>query len=102
MDRIIQPYPGSHPGPPARTGAAGAPALPTHPPKSPADFARALRRRIWLVLLVSMTVGIPGAAFVLNEPNRYRVTAQLEINPPKFDTGLAGLMNNPGVATYDA
>ena len=61
--------------------------------KSASDYLRALRRRIWLVVLIALGVGIPGAVWTIRRPAVYRVTAQIMIEPPQFDNILTGLLS---------
>ncbi len=101
MDRIIQPYPG--PGAPSRLAPASPAPLPamTLPGKSPADFARAVRRRWPLVLVVAVVVTSAGAAYVVRMPAVYKATAQIMIEPPRFDSHLAIILSNGQVPPVD-
>lgn len=105
MDRIIQPYPGPNSGFPARPDALPVPGVgvvvAAPAAKSAADFVRALRRRVWLVLLVALVVIVPASILVIRQPDRYRATAQIEINPPKFDPALAGLLVHGSATPLD-
>jgi capsular exopolysaccharide synthesis family protein len=99
MDRILQPLASvahQSAGPPAHHRAVMTPHVvhphPTLPPKSASDFLRALRRRIWLVLIVALLIGGAGTAWVVRQPDIYRATAQVLIEPPKFDAALEMLL----------
>src|SRR4051794_19991747 len=103
MERIIQPYPSSHPDSPARLAGhhAHQPIAPAPPAKTAGEFARALRRRGWLVTVAPLAMGLRGAVYVVRQPPVYRAAAQIEIIPPRFDAGLAAVVVNAGVANFD-
>jgi polysaccharide biosynthesis transport protein len=61
--------------------------------KSGSDYLRALWRRIWLVVLIALAVGVPGAVWTIRLPAIYRVSAQIMIEPPQFDHILAGIIS---------
>jgi polysaccharide biosynthesis transport protein len=102
MDRILQPiasvaHPHSGAPAPAHARAVITPhvvsgAHPTLPPKSASDFLRALKRRIWLVLIVAILVGGAGTFWVVRQQDVFRATAQILIEPPRFDAAVAGLL----------
>ena len=106
MDRIIRPYPrddhqglapdGAGQGPAPRAADAGPAAyhLAPNPTKAAGDYLHALRRRAWLVALVALVLGVPGSILVLRMPPVYVATAQIEINPPRFDPSLVALVSN--------
>jgi len=110
MDRIIQP-PGAPPsGPPAPAGPGPPPQAHPFgagpPPAAPAakgagDYFRALRRRSFVVLAVALTVGIAGAAYIVRQPNYYRATAQLKIEPPQGDPAVAIIVAQSGIGQYN-
>lgn len=106
MERIIQPF-GANPSGVAADRAVGTPSSsfsplhhPTarsgvsHAPKTIPDYLRALKRRAWLVALVALVIGLPGAVLVLRQPDVYRATAQIRIDPPTFDHRLATIVPN--------
>ena len=111
MDRIIQPTAGSpapawpatppgHPPPSGQPfGHGPAPAAPSA--KGAGDYFRALRRRAFLVLAVAVTVGVAGAAYIVRQPNVYRGTAQLKIEPPQGDPAVAIIVAQSGIGQYN-
>jgi succinoglycan biosynthesis transport protein ExoP len=94
MERVIQPF-----GPPGAVALGraltNAPAGP--PPKGAGDYLRALKRRLWLVVLVALGVILPGSAYVLRRPNIYRVFSSIRIEPPVFDERVATIVPHAGV-----
>jgi capsular exopolysaccharide synthesis family protein len=94
MERVIQPFGPAHDVALARAMAAVGPGV---PPKAPADYFRALRRRIGMVLLVALAVVIPGSSYVLRRPNVYRVSTSIRIEPPTFDERVATIVPHAGV-----
>jgi capsular exopolysaccharide synthesis family protein len=100
----IQPYAGvHHPAYPAHPAAAPhhpavAPPFAAHhapgalPAKTPGDYARAIRRRAWLVVAVGVLVSVAGALVVLRMPAIYRASAEVTIEPPKYDQFLSRMM----------
>src|SRR4051812_13714466 len=89
----IQPYHGASraPGPVLATHATAGAADPTQA-KSPSDYLRALRRRIWMVLAIAVPLSVLGAVVVVRQPNVYRATAEITIDPPQFDPVLSTLV----------
>jgi succinoglycan biosynthesis transport protein ExoP len=65
---------------------------PAPPTKSAGDYLRALRRRVWLVLMIGLVIGMAGTVWTLRRPNVYRASAQILIVPPQFDAALAGIV----------
>jgi polysaccharide biosynthesis transport protein len=109
MDRILQPHSPSHTAP-RGVGATGRPVVVPHPiasghapapQKSAGDFLRALRRRIWIVLIVATAVAGSGSAWVVRQPDVYRATAQILIEPPRFDAAAINFLNGGGHAGMD-
>jgi hypothetical protein len=95
-----QPAPAQAPSP-ALAASLNAPAPGPQPVKSAADYLRALRRRVWLVLLVALPISAAGAVWALRQPPVYRTSAQILIEPPQFDTILSGLVGH-SVPRHDA
>src|SRR5262249_12669032 len=62
--------------------------------KTTANYLRALRRRIWAVLVVAIPLAILGTILVLRLPPVYLVKAEIEINPPEYDPVLATLVSH--------
>ncbi len=62
--------------------------------KTPSDYIRALKRRVWLVLMVGVPLGILASVYVMRQPSIYRATATVRIEPPQFDPGLATLVSH--------
>ena len=86
----IQPYAGA-PRPLVAT---------VHPPgpspasvKTPSDYLRAIRRRIWLVLAVAIPIATAGTLYVLRMQPIYSVSATIEIKPPRVDPLIQGLIS---------
>ena len=50
--------------------------------KSVADYVRAVRRRIWLVLVVAVPLAIGTSAWALRLPRIYQAKAEITIEPP--------------------
>ena len=96
----IQPFPGA-PGPiqhlvPPFPSAGNllAPSSAHHLlPKTPADYLRAVRRRAWLVLAFGLFVSVGGTLLVLRMPAIYRATAEVTIEPPRYDHFLSKIIN---------
>jgi len=61
--------------------------------KTPANYLRAARRRVWLALAVAIPLGTAGTLFVLRMPAVYSVTATIEIKPPQVDPAVARLVS---------
>src|SRR5262245_3204410 len=107
----IQPYAAAGAPRPAPAPAHGltahvqTAAHPHHPggasAKSPSDYIRALKRRIWLVMAVGVPLAVAGAAWVVRMPNVYRASAQILIEPPQFDPVLSTLLST-SVGHHDA
>ena len=111
MERIILPYHAQRPSPPAHSAEVATSQgayVPFGTPnavgpgagnagKGPGDYLRALRRRFWLLALVSATAIALGAVAVLRMPAVYRAEAQIEIVPPQFDSILASLLAKDSV-----
>ncbi|WP_422930966.1 GumC family protein [Singulisphaera sp. PoT] len=64
----------------------------TKPSKAPADYFRAIRRRVWLVLAIAAPLSILGGIWTARQPNVYSVKAQILIQPPTFDPHLSALI----------
>ena len=90
----IQTFKG-YPAPPSPVRAPLAP-LAINPAvvKTPGNYLRALRRRIWVVLAAAIPLAILGSITVLRLPPVYQVKAEIEINPPEFDPALATLVSH--------
>ena len=99
----IQPYAGSHPPAySAHSSAAPIPVSPGHfvhhpathgnPEKTPGDYLRSIRRRAWLVVSIGAFVSVAGALLVLRMPAVYRATAEVTIEPPKYDQFLPRML----------
>lgn len=106
MERIIQPYGSAIPGGltrPTPNGPPGlAPALAAaHAPKTVSDFARALRRRAWLVLAVALVVSLSGTALILRQPPVYQAMAEIQVVPPEFDPALAVIVGGAANISRD-
>ena len=53
--------------------------------KTPSDYVRAVRRRIWLVLIIAIPIATTGTLIVLRMQAIYQVTARIEIKAPQVD-----------------
>jgi capsular exopolysaccharide synthesis family protein len=85
----IQPYAGS-----SRTPALPATAVDPTQVKTPSDYLRALRRRIWLVLAVGLPLSVLVAVLVVRQQNVYRAMTEIMIEPPQFDQVLSTLVSH--------
>ncbi len=98
MDEIQQlrsnaAYPGIAP----RSATAPAPApLMVNPAavKTTSNYLRALRRRFWMVLAISVPLAIGAAILVLKMPPVYLAKTEIEINPPEIDPALSALVTH--------
>jgi capsular exopolysaccharide synthesis family protein len=73
---------------------------PDGPRKSVGDYAKALKRRAWLVLLVALLFGGGGTLFTLFVQSRiYLANAVVRIEPPKALTKDQTVGMNPALAT---
>jgi capsular exopolysaccharide synthesis family protein len=73
-------------------------ALPAFPPnpaavKTPADYLRALRRRVWLVLAVAVPMAIASSTWALRQPRIYQALAEVTIDPPQINPMLSTLVS---------
>lgn len=70
--------------------------LPANPAalKTPSDYIRAVRRRIWLVLLVGVPLSVASAVWVVRQPSIYQAKAQISIIPPQYDPVLSTLVSS--------
>jgi polysaccharide biosynthesis transport protein len=92
----IQAYKGN-PVPAGASPRAAALALPTQnlaSVKTPSNYLKALRRRIWMVLAVSVPLAIAASIVVLKLPPVYLAKAEIEINPPEIDQVLSTLVTH--------
>ena len=62
--------------------------------KQPTDYLHAIRRRIWLVLLVALPLASLGTLLVLRLPPIYSVTAVITVEPPKTDPAIRSLVGS--------
>src|SRR5437879_8263692 len=79
-------------GSPARGAAAGHLSVAAPLVKSGSDYLRALRRRVWLVLIIALAAAVPGTIWTMRRPAIYRVAAQILIQPPEFDQVLGAIV----------
>ncbi len=63
--------------------------------KTPSNYLRALRRRVWVVLAIAVPAAVLGCIYVLRMPPVYSVRAEIEINPPDFDPVLSTMFTHP-------
>lgn len=94
MQRALSPFGPTAPEIHRREAPAPAGAM---PPKTLADYLRALRRRWWLALVLATMVVVPGASYVARRPNVYRAFTSIRIEPPEFDDRVAAMVPHGGV-----
>ncbi len=61
--------------------------------KTPADYLKAMRRRIWLVLAVAVPLAIVTSSWALRQPKVYQARAEVTIDPPEFNPMLSSLVS---------
>src|SRR4051794_9678514 len=64
--------------------------------KAPSDYVRALRRRVWLVLMVAVPLAVASTVYAVRQPAVYRAITQILIKPPQYDPMLAMLVSSEG------
>jgi succinoglycan biosynthesis transport protein ExoP len=72
--------------PPASTNPALA--------KTPADYLRALRRRIWLILAIGVPLSVTAAVLAVRQPAIYQARVEIKIEPPQYDPALMTLISH--------
>ena len=88
MDEIQSYSPHSAVPSPARVAAAPL-AINPAAVKTPSNYLKALRRRVWVVLAIAVPLSIVACIYVLRMPPVYLVKAEIEINAPDYDPALA-------------
>jgi len=70
--------------------------LPINPAavKIPSDYIRAMRRRIWLILVVAVPMAIATSIWALRQPKIYQARADITIDPPEFNPMLSTLVSH--------
>lgn len=68
--------------------------------KSPSDYIRAVRRRIWLVLAIGVTLSMLSAAWAVRQPAVYQAKTQIKIEPPQYDAVVLSFAT-PGMGRRD-
>ncbi len=70
--------------------------LPINPAavKTPSDYIRAMRRRIWLILAVAVPMAIATSIWALRQPKIYQARAEVTIEPPEFNPVLSTLVSH--------
>ena len=61
--------------------------------KTPSDYLRAMRRRIWLILAVAVPLAIAASIWALRQPKIYQARAEITIEPPEFNPMLTTLVS---------
>ena len=61
--------------------------------KTPSDYVRAVRRRVWMVLLVGVPLSMLATIYVLRMPAVYEAEATILIVPPQYDPVLSTLLS---------
>ena len=69
--------------------------------KTPADYLRAVRRQLWLVLSIALLVSVVGSLVVLRMKAVYRTEAEITIKPPEYDAILSQLVARENVLRVD-
>jgi succinoglycan biosynthesis transport protein ExoP len=62
--------------------------------KTPSNYLRALRRRVWMVLAIAVPMASVACIYVLRLPPVYLVKAEIEINAPDYDPMLSTLVSH--------
>ena len=62
--------------------------------KTPSDYLRAMRRRIWLILVVAVPLAIATSIWALRQPKIYQARAEVTIEPPEFNPVLSTLVSH--------
>ncbi len=70
--------------------------LPLNPAavKTPSDYIRAMRRRVWLILAVAVPMAIVTSIWALRQPRIYQARADITIDPPEFSPMLSTLVSH--------
>jgi capsular exopolysaccharide synthesis family protein len=85
----IQPY---VPAPRPATVPLPPPAADPTQVKTLADYCRAVRRRVWLVVAVAVPLSVVVALIAMKQKSVYRAIADITIDPPQFDPMLSTLV----------
>jgi capsular exopolysaccharide synthesis family protein len=85
----IQPFTG-----PPRVPALTAPAPDPTLVKTPADYLRSVRRRVWMILAIGVPLSVIAAVMTVRQPNVYRASAEITIEPPQYDPILSSLVSH--------
>ncbi len=78
---------------PIRPVVASSPAPNPAAHKGPADYIRALRRRVWMVLALAVPLAVLACILVLRMQPVYTVAAEIEINAPEHDQALKQIVS---------
>jgi capsular exopolysaccharide synthesis family protein len=70
--------------------------------KTALDYARAIRKRLPIVVAIMLLVSVPGTILVQRMPNEYRALARIELRPPKSDASVNLILKTPGLGGADA
>ncbi len=84
----IQPYIGS-----SRTPVVSAPTANPSEVKTPANYVRAVVRKVWLVLMVAVPLSVAVTIWAVRQPPVFQASAQITIVPPDYDPMLAALVS---------
>src|SRR5271157_3643476 len=70
--------------------------LPINPAavKTPSDYIRAMRRRVWLILAVAVPMAIVTSIWALRQPKIYQARAEVTIDPPEFNPLLSTMVSH--------
>jgi capsular exopolysaccharide synthesis family protein len=97
----IQPYSAPPRTPAVAHAAAANPAANPAAVKAPSDYARALRRRVWLVVMVGVPLSVAAAVWAVRQPPVYKAVTQIKIEPPQFDPVVSTLVSEK-IGKHDA
>jgi capsular exopolysaccharide synthesis family protein len=61
--------------------------------KGLSDYLRALRRRVWLILVVAVPLAIASSIWALRQPRIYQAVAEVTIDPPQYNPVLSTLVS---------
>lgn len=84
----LQPY-AAPPRPAAVAHAPNPSAL-----KAPSDYVRALRRRVWMVIVVGVPLSVAASVWAVRLPPVYQAATQIKIEPPQYDSVVVTMVSD--------
>jgi len=75
-------------------GTAISPPINAVATKTTIDYLKALRLRVWMVLVIAVPMAILSSILVLRLPSIYLAKGEIEINPPLIDPQLSALLTH--------